>query len=125
MRMVPQVILSIDEYEALRLVDYEGLDHTDAAEKLEVSRPTCARIVTSAHRKIAEALTQGKAILIEGGPVTFRANRFRCGTCGHLWSEKEEIETEELKCPRCEGSRIIDLAAQGGFGRHGRHGGWI
>ena len=57
MRMVNRVVLSIDEYEALRLVDYDGLDHAAAAEKLEVSRPTCARIVTGARRKIAEALT--------------------------------------------------------------------
>lgn len=125
MRMTSRVVLSIDEYEALRLVDHEGLDHATAAEKLEVSRPTCARIVASAHQKIAEALTLGKTIAIEGGPIAFRTNRFRCGTCGHLWSDGQPTLLEGSRCPRCGGTRIIDLAALGGYGwRGGRgHGG--
>lgn len=121
MRFLEKVTLSIDEYEALRLVDFEGLDHAGAAEHLQVSRPTCARIVGSAHKKVADALTSGKAIVIEGGPISFRANRFRCGTCGNLWSSDIDVENEEPPCPRCGGSRIIDLAAMGG----GRGGGGV
>jgi len=62
-----QVVLHIDEYEAIRLVDYEGYDLAGAAENMKISRATCGRIVEEAHKKIAEAITTGKAILIEGG----------------------------------------------------------
>lgn len=61
--------LGLDEFEAIRLVDYEGLGQAKAAELMGISRPTVTRIYASARRKIAEALTQGKAISIEGGPV--------------------------------------------------------
>ena len=114
-RNAGRVILSIDEYEAMRLIDYDEVDQSVAAEQLGVSRPTCMRMVARARRKVAEALSGGKTIVIEGGPVSFRANRYRCGTCGHLWSEEEPDEIENVRCPRCEGSRIIDLAAMGGW----------
>ncbi len=61
------VRLTVDEYEAMRLHDCEELDHSRAAEKMKISRVTFGRILNSAHRKIAEALTHGKAIRIEGG----------------------------------------------------------
>ena len=59
----------MDEFEAIRLLDYEGLDQESAALRMGVSRPTVTRVYASARRKIAEALTEGKAISIEGGPV--------------------------------------------------------
>lgn len=62
-----QVVRSVDEYEAIRLMDYESLQQVEAAQRMKVSRATCARILESAHRKIAAALTEGKAIRIEGG----------------------------------------------------------
>jgi predicted DNA-binding protein (UPF0251 family) len=61
------VQLAVDEYEAMRLYDIEGLDQTEASERMKVSRPTFGRILTTAHRKVAEALVQGKAIQIGGG----------------------------------------------------------
>ena len=115
-RPAARVVLSIDEYEALRLVDYMGLDHTAAAEQMEITRPNCTRAVASAHRKIAEALTEGKTIAIDGERAAVGPKRFRCGTCGHLWSETEPIEDPDaLRCPRCNGSRIIDLSEPGGW----------
>ena len=61
------VILTIDEYEAVRLSDLEGLTQEDTATKMKVHRSTISRILTSAHRKIADALVNVKAIRIEGG----------------------------------------------------------
>ena len=61
------VILTIDEYEAVRLSDLEGLTQVDTAKKMKVHRSTISRILTSAHRKIADALVNVKAIRIEGG----------------------------------------------------------
>jgi len=59
--------LSIEEYEAMRLYDVDGLDQSQAAEMMNISRPTFGRIIVSAHKKVAEALVYGKAIQISGG----------------------------------------------------------
>ena len=58
-------ILSKDEIEAIRLADFEGLYQEDAAKEMEVSRPTFSRILSSARKKIANALILGRAIEIE------------------------------------------------------------
>ncbi|MDA8425597.1 MAG: DUF134 domain-containing protein, partial [Treponema sp.] len=64
-----EVILSLDEAEALRLADLEGLYQQAAAQRMGVSRQTFGRIVESARRKTADALLNGKSLRIEGGPV--------------------------------------------------------
>ena len=69
MRILEQVGLTVDEVEAIRLVDLEGMYQADAAEKMGVSRQTLGRIAESAHRKIADALVNGKALSIEGGSI--------------------------------------------------------
>jgi predicted DNA-binding protein (UPF0251 family) len=60
-----EVDLSLDELEAIRLADYEGLYHEQAAEKMKISRPTFGRILGEARRKLAETLVEGKALRIE------------------------------------------------------------
>jgi predicted DNA-binding protein (UPF0251 family) len=82
-----EVNLSVDELEALRLADLEGLYQDDAASRMGISRPTFARIVEASRRKVAEALVRGCALRIAGGPVAFRGHRrFRCEECRHEWS---------------------------------------
>ncbi|MCM8791674.1 MAG: DUF134 domain-containing protein [Candidatus Omnitrophica bacterium] len=61
------VYLTFDEFEAIRLACLEGLKQVDAAKRMKISRPTFSRIETSAHKKIADALVNVKAIRIEGG----------------------------------------------------------
>lgn len=63
--MLEEVDLGIDELEALRLCDYKNLEQTEAAKKMKISQSTLQRILTSARRKVAEALTSGKAIKIK------------------------------------------------------------
>ena len=63
-----EVVLSVDELEALRLADLQGNYQEQAAEKMNISRQTFGRIITGARRKTAEALVEGKALRIEGGP---------------------------------------------------------
>ncbi|MBM4348704.1 MAG: DUF134 domain-containing protein [Deltaproteobacteria bacterium] len=60
-----EVSLHMDEVEALRLADYEGLYHEDAAQRMKISRATFGRILDQARRKVAEALLKGKALRIE------------------------------------------------------------
>ena len=63
------VLLTLDELEALRLADHQGLYQEEAAKKMNISRPTFARLVESARKKTALALVEGKALSVEGGPV--------------------------------------------------------
>ncbi|MDD2716823.1 MAG: DUF134 domain-containing protein [Candidatus Wallbacteria bacterium] len=64
-----EVVLTIDEFEAVRLIDFCGMHHNDAAEKMGVSRQTAGNIINSAHSKIADVLVNAKALKIEGGAV--------------------------------------------------------
>ena len=66
-RGLAQVEIHLDELEAIRLVDGEGLDHAQAAERMKVSRPTVGRILGRARKKIAQALVKGEALAIEQG----------------------------------------------------------
>lgn len=73
MRSLDEVVLTVDEYEAVRLKDLEGLDQEEAAKKMNISQPTFHRLVLIARKKIAEAIVKGKAIRIEGGAYKIRA----------------------------------------------------
>ncbi|MFA5148004.1 MAG: DUF134 domain-containing protein [Candidatus Omnitrophota bacterium] len=67
--MLEEINLTLDELEAVRLADLDGLYQEDAAKKMDISRQTFGNIINSAHKKIADALLNGKALKIEGGPV--------------------------------------------------------
>ena len=69
------VYLSIDEFEALRLADLGELYQEEAARQMKVSRPTFARIVKSARKKVADALVNIKAIKIEGGCCSIKGGK--------------------------------------------------
>jgi predicted DNA-binding protein (UPF0251 family) len=60
-----EVVLTIDEFEAIRLADHKGLYHNDAADEMRISRATFGRILAHGRRKVAEALICGKALKIE------------------------------------------------------------
>ncbi|MDD2697123.1 MAG: DUF134 domain-containing protein [Candidatus Pacebacteria bacterium] len=65
--MLEEVDLSMDELEALRLCDLKDLEQEEAAKKMKISQSTLQRILTSARKKVAEALIKGKAIKIRRG----------------------------------------------------------
>jgi predicted DNA-binding protein (UPF0251 family) len=65
LRTLEEVELKVDELEALKLYEVDGLEQTQAAARMEISQPTFARILDSANKKIAIALVKGKAIRIE------------------------------------------------------------
>ncbi|MBN2042403.1 MAG: DUF134 domain-containing protein [Candidatus Aenigmarchaeota archaeon] len=62
-----EVTLTVDEFESVRLKDYEGFDQKEAAKRMKISQPTFQRLYESARKKIADAIVNGKAIRIEGG----------------------------------------------------------
>jgi predicted DNA-binding protein (UPF0251 family) len=116
MSRLEEVALSVDEFEALRLADLEGLYQDDAAVRMGVSRPTFARIVEASRRKVAEALVHGRALRIGGGPVALAGMRqFRCEECRHEWSLPFGTGRPE-GCPACrsEAFRRTDAGPRGG-----------
>lgn len=72
-----EVVLSLDEFESLRLADLEGMYQEEAAEQLGVSRQTFGNIVKSAHAKVADCLVNAKKLKIEGGVVECVGRRRR------------------------------------------------
>ncbi len=73
-----EIVLGVDELEALRLADLEGLYQEDAAERMDVSRPTFGKIIRAAHAKIARAIINGKALRIEGGKCRLKEMQVPC-----------------------------------------------
>lgn len=105
LRLLEEVQISLEELEALRLKDYEGMEQEEAAELMGISRPTFQRVLEQARRKVAEGLVLGKALRIEGGDYEVVPMQFRCRHCGHRW---EQIASGDISmaCPSCEeGSR--------------------
>ncbi|MFH1876263.1 MAG: DUF134 domain-containing protein [Candidatus Omnitrophota bacterium] len=75
LRRAGKVYVSLDEFEALRLADLEGLDQVNAAAAMHVSRPTFSRIVSAARKKVADGLVNIKVICIEGGCCKIKRKR--------------------------------------------------
>ena len=101
-----EVVLTVDECEAIRLADLEGLYQEQAAEKMAVSRQTFGRIIESAHKKVAEALVKGKALKIEGGEINMlEMRKFRCSDCQHAW-ELPYGTGRPPGCPSCKSDNI-------------------
>ena len=64
LRDLEEIVLGLDEIEAMRLTDIEKLYQQDAAERMGVSRQTIGNMLKSAHQKVADALLNGKALRI-------------------------------------------------------------
>jgi len=86
-----ETVLTVDEFEAVRLKDLDGWEQETAARKMGISQPTFHRMISSARKKVADAIVNGKAIRIEGGVFEMADMRgFRCrkgrgpGRCGRL-----------------------------------------
>ena len=114
-RNLEQILLTLDEFEALRLADFVGLSHAEAADEMEISRSTFTRLIEKARKKIADFLIQGKLLTIEGGSIHFRNNIIHCQDCGHMF--KTNIDNAITECPACHSKNLLNLA--GGFG-HGK-----
>ena len=76
------IVLTVDEYECIRLVDYQGFPQEQCAEYMQVSRATVQLICDKARNKIASALVNGYTLRIEGGDYRLcEGNEETCG-CG-------------------------------------------
>jgi len=95
------VILSLDEFEAIKLADYEEQYQESAAKRMNISRQTFGRIIDSAHKKIADVLINGKSLKIEGGSVVIGSGKkVMCKMCPRLHAAPEKSDLPE-KCRNC------------------------
>ena len=109
LRSLEEVQISVEELEAIRLKDLEGLEQEECAEKMNISRPTFQRVLGSARRKIADALLDGKAMRIGGGNFEMAPLRYRC-CVGHEWELPYSTEIVTIQaCPVCNTSDILPL----------------
>ncbi len=112
------VALNLDELEALRLADLEGLYQEEAAQKMNVSRQTFGNIIESARKKVADALINGKAVKIEGGHVNMSERKFLCYDCKHVWSLPFGTGHPAI-CPQCRSANIHRHPDDRGCSRQG------
>lgn len=118
-----EILLSVEEAEAIRLRDLEGLEQEECARKMLISRPTFHRVLGSARKKLADALLNGKAIRIEGGNFEMAIRRYKCGEDGQEWDVPFEKIVTGLPqvCPSCDNPNVYPVHAPG-FGFAGRRG---
>ena len=102
MRFLSEVCLSLEEAESIRLKELENLEQKQCAEHMNISRPTFQRVLSSARKKIADALLNGKAVRITGGNYEAVALHLICLN-GHEWDLQwtSSVNTGHL-CPKCK-----------------------
>jgi len=112
-----EVVLTLEEFEAIRLTDLLDLKQDVAAKKMDVSQPTFHRVLLSARKKIADSLVNGKAIKIEGGTYVFKNKIFEeklggycvCPKCEYRVKHKRGVPCSTIKCPKCGASMVRNI----------------
>ncbi|MGI6311308.1 MAG: DUF134 domain-containing protein [Bacteroidales bacterium] len=105
---VSSIFLFLEEYEAIRLCDHEIMNHKQAANMMDVSRPTLTRIYTAARRKIADALVNGRQIIIEGGKIYFDSEWYQCSNCCCYFNNPGKMDGIK-ECPLCRSSEFTNV----------------
>ena len=102
---IEEILIKVEEFEAMRLKDVEELNQEECAERMHISRQTFQNIIDSARKKIAIALIEGKAINISGGNYTRNVCHFNCISCGNTYEIKYEEDRES--CPSCGSEKVV------------------
>jgi predicted DNA-binding protein (UPF0251 family) len=105
MRELGTVDLLFEEFEALRLADYENLTQEEAAKKMNISRPTFTRLYDKARKNIAKAFVEGKAIIIQGGTFVTDDYWYRCENCHETMVTIKPAKN----CRNCDSDNIVQL----------------
>ena len=121
MRELDSVILLYEEFEAIRLADYENLTQVEAAVKMNISRPTFTRLYDKARKSIANAFVEGKAIIISGGTFVTDDYWYKCQSCNETMVTMKPAK----HCRGCDSEEIKPLRSELNKGisrRRGRQG---
>lgn len=103
-RSTGEVVLLLEEFEAIKLSDYEGFTHVQAAKQMEISRPTFTRIYSKARKKVAQAFVENRVVLIEGGNVSMTEDWYRCDDCNSVFSSDKQ--NGEISCYSCGSTKV-------------------
>ena len=96
---IEEITLKVEELEAMRLKDIEGLTQQQCADRMEISRQTFQNIIDKARYKVAVALTEGFPITIKGGYFTSSYCEIKCKNCNKTYSIK--YPEDRKVCPVC------------------------
>ena len=121
LRDLEEEVLTVEELEAIRLKDLERLEQEECAERMQVSRPTFQRVLSSAREKVARALVEGKAIRFEGGTYRLALGQFRCGACSYEFEAPFSAARSgaDPACPHCGAKRGKRVGRAGRGHGHG------
>jgi len=104
------VDLLYEEYEAIKLADYDLMNHLEASQLMGVSRPTFARVYESARRKIAKALVETREIRSVFGNASLDHSWFVCNDCHTRFNIPDNLT--EHHCPLCKSENIQSIKEQ-------------
>lgn len=111
-----EVELTLEEYEAIRLADHEGLYQEEAAGRMGVSRQTFGRAIEKARAKVARALVLGLVLRIQLSQAEAaqqpQLREFLCGACGNGWQEPFGTGRPD-GCPACRSTIFHRLGCAG------------
>lgn len=105
-RELEWVTLFFEEFKAIRLVDYEKLHQEEAAEIMNISRPTFTRLLDKARRKMAKAFVEGKGILIKGGTYVTEHFWYKCHNCNETMITMKPAS----QCSGCKSEDLIQIS---------------
>jgi len=113
-----ETVLSFDELEAIRLIDSEEMEQSKAGKKMKISQSTLSRLLKAGRKKLADAITNGQAIKIQGGNFKMVQPRGRglgggkfaagpnggcvCPKCGYKETHQTGVPCYQKKCPKCK-----------------------
>jgi predicted DNA-binding protein (UPF0251 family) len=104
------VVLLLEEYESIKLCDYDLMNHNEASQFMGVSRPTFSRIYSRARQKVAKSFVEVREIIVEGGKVYYDSEWFECKNCGCDFNNSDMF-SKSVKCPLCGSDEIINITA--------------
>jgi uncharacterized protein len=107
-RKKESVTLLYEEYEAMRLCDFDMYNHHKASVIMNVSRPTFTRIYASARKKVAKAFVEGRQIVIDGGKVYFDSDWYHCEVCSCYFNNPDK-EIVVKNCSLCGSANIKEF----------------
>jgi len=101
--------LTIDEFEAIRLADYSGMEHQEAADNMHISRPTFTRLIKKARKKVAVTIIDGMELVIGGGNFELQNALHSCRDCGE--TVQKPVSIKPKSCGECGSDNINNLAS--------------